>query len=137
ATISYSLTNSCGTDVATTIVTVNPLPDAGTITGTPVVCVLATTSLTDATTDGVWSSSDATTASVDPSGNVTGVAANTATISYSVNNSCGTDIATNIVTVTPLPNAGTITGTPVVCVLATTSLTDATTGGVWSSSDAT
>jgi uncharacterized protein YjdB len=135
ATISYAVTNSCGTAYATQVITVNPLPNAGTITGTATVCPSATTSLTNAQAGGVWSSSNTAIATVGTGGVITGVAQGTTTISYAVTNSCGTAYATQVVTVNPLPNAGTITGTATVCLSATTTLTNAQAGGVWSSSN--
>ena len=133
----YIVTNSCGTAIDSVAVTVNPLPDAGTITGTTTVCATATTVLSDAATGGAWSSADAIFATVDASGMVTGIAAGTETVYYTVVNSCGTAVDSIIVTVNPLPDAGTITGTATVCATATTSLSDAATGGTWSSADAT
>jgi hypothetical protein len=138
STISYTVTNSCGTAVATEIVTVNPSPNAGTIIGTATVCPTASTTLSNPTGDpgGVWTSASTTTATIGvSSGIVTGVTAGTATISYTVTNSCGPIAATRIVTVNPLPNAGTITGTATVCPTSTTTLSNATgdAGGTWSS----
>ena len=114
---------------ATVVVTVNPLPSA--ILGTPVVCVGLTTSLTDLTPLGSWSSSNTTVATIDPvTGLVTGVNAGTATITYTLPTSC---ITTIVVTVNPLPAP--ITGNLVVCQGSTTDLTDASAGGTWSSSN--
>jgi len=135
ATISYSVTNACGTINATQVTTVNPLPAVAAIGGTAVVCPSATTSLSDATSGGVWSSSNTSVATVNASGVVTGVAAGNATISYGVTNSCGTTYVTKVATVNALPSAGSITGTAVVCASATTALNDAAAGGVWSSSN--
>ena len=133
--ISYFVTNSCGSDVATAIVTVNPLPDAGAITGTAIVCAGGgMTPLTDISGGGVWSSTDIGIATVGSTGIVSGVAPGTATLSYSVTNGCGLAAATDIVTVDPLPDAGTITGAAAVCEgSATTQLTDVVAGGTWSS----
>ncbi len=132
-TISYTVTNSCGTAAATTVVTVNLSPDAGTIAGTATVCAGATTNLTDVAAGGTWSSSTPSIGTVDASGVVTGITAGTTTISYSVTTACGSVSATSVVTVNPLPVAGTITGTATVCTGFTTNLTDATAGGTWSS----
>jgi len=136
-TISYTVTNICSTVATTAIVTVNPAPNAGAITGTFTVCPGATTNLTDLTGDagGTWSSSAIIIATVGSTGVVTGVLAGTARISYKVTNSCGTASATAIVTVNPFPNAGFILGTLTVCPGATTSLSDAfgAAGGTWSS----
>jgi hypothetical protein len=100
------------------------------ITGTPAVCVMSTTSLSDATTGGTWLSSNAGIASVSSSGIVTGVAAGTAVISYTATG-CTTILT---VTVNPMPNAGTISGPSSVCVGRTINLSDGSSGGAWTSS---
>ena len=133
AVISYTLTGSCGSPYATAIVTVSAVPNAGSISGIATVCVSSGTSLSDAAAGGVWSSSNTAIATVASSGMVSGVAAGTTVISYTVTNSCGTAHATSTVTVNPLPNAGSIAGLATVCVAATTSLSDASAGGIWSS----
>jgi hypothetical protein len=104
------------------------------ISGTSTVCVGSTTILSSATTGGTWSSSNTGVATVNSSGVVSGVSAGTATISYTATGSLGTGTTTRIVTVNPLPNAGAITGTATVTAGSTTTLSNATTGGVWSSS---
>jgi trimeric autotransporter adhesin len=135
--ITYTATNSCGTAQTNTIVTVNADPVSGTISGSSTVCQAATTAFTDASAGGVWTSANAAIAAVGTNGLVSGVAGGNTTISYSVTNACGTDYTTKALTVNPLPPAGTITGTASVCMSATTALSNATSGGVWSSSDAT
>ena len=132
--ISYTVNNGCGTVAATTIVTVNPAPDAGTILGSALVCTGATTTLTDVATGGTWSSVSGGVASIGSTGIVLGITAGTSVISYLVINSCGTVAATTTVTVNPLAVAGSITGTSSsICPGSTTTLTDPATGGVWSS----
>ena len=124
--ITYTLGDGC---IATAIVTVNASPTA--ILGTLTVCVGLTTSLSDATTGGTWSSSNTGVATIDvSSGLVTGVAEGTSVITYSLGDGC---IATAIVTVNANPAA--IMGTLTVCVGLTTSLSDETSGGTWSSSN--
>jgi len=125
------MNNGCAT--TSVVVTVNPLPNAGSISGSPIVCPGATIMLTDGAAGGIWSSVTPASATVGSTGIVTGVAAGTSVISYTVSNGCGTVAATSTVTVNPLPVTGTITGTPVVCPAATTTLADAAGGGVWSS----
>ncbi len=110
------------------------LPTPGAITGTATICAGSSTTLSNATTGGTWSSSATGVATIGSTGIVTGVAAGTAIISYAVSNSCGTATATQIVTVNPLPSAGTITGTATVTAGSTTTLSNATGGGTWSSS---
>jgi hypothetical protein len=129
-TIRYTVTNTCGTAIASKTITINPLPSAGTITGSSSVCIGATTTLTDGTTGGVWSSGSRATVL---GGVVTGVSSGVDTIKYAVTNVCGTATAIKTITVNPLPVAGSILGASSVCVGAATTLTDGTTGGIWSS----
>ena len=128
-TISYIA--SSGT--VTAIVTVNTAPVVSPISGSATVCIGQTTPLTDATGAGVWNSGSAN-ASVSTSGVVTGNTAGTATISYSVTNSCGTTVVTKVITVSAGGVVGAISGTLHVCQGGTTTLTDATPAGTWSSS---
>jgi hypothetical protein len=136
STISYTVTNSCGTVAATAVVTVNPVPTAGTITGIFSVCPALTTALTDVTGTGpgVWSSVSPGVAAVGTSGIVLGLTAGTSTISFAVTNSCGTAYTSVVVTVNPSPFAAPISGVLILCPAASTALTDAVAGGVWSSS---
>ena len=121
ATITYTF----GTCTSTAVVTVNTQPAA--ITGTPIVCIGSTSALTDATAGGTWSSVTTTVGTVDGIGNVTGIGAGTTTISYTL----GTCVAKQIVTVNTAP--GPILGTLTVCETFTTLLSDSPAGGVWSS----
>jgi len=123
-TITYTLPGGC---FATLPTTVSAQPAS--ITGTFNVCVGSTTALSDASAVGSWSSSNATLGSVDGAGVVTGIAAGTPVITYMLPGGC---VSTQAVTVNTTPAA--ITGTPVVCVTQTTNLSDATSGGLWSSS---
>jgi len=131
--ISYTVTNSCGTAVATASVPVNPLPVAATITGVPDVCISSTTTLSDVAVGGSWSASN--TNAVVSGGLVTGVSVGTDIISYSVSNSCGMASATVNVTVSISPDAGSILGAANVCIGSTITLTDPASGGAWSSSN--
>ncbi len=134
-TISYGVTNSCGTLFSSAIVTVNAAASAGTISGASAVCAGATITLSDATGGGVWSSTNTAAGTVSTGGVVRGIAAGTTTISYTVTNSCGAAAATKVVTVNPLPVAGSVTGVATTCAGGTTALTDAASGGVWSSTN--
>jgi len=133
-TISYTVTNSCGTATATAGITVSPMPDAGTITGGTNVCAGSSTTLNDGVSGGVWTSGAAGTATVNSGGAVTGVAAGVATISYTVTNSCGTASSTTSIVVNALPDAGTISGSSTICAGSTTTLGNCAAGGAWSSS---
>lgn len=133
-TLAYTVTTSCGTATATTLVTVNPILSAPpAIAGTLSVCPGATTSLSDAITGGTWTTSDAAIASIDASGLVTGITSGIATITYTITNLCGSAYITAPFTVNPLPVVGAITGSATVCNGSTTTLSDTTSGGVWTS----
>ena len=127
ATIVYSLATGCYVSM---VVNVNPLPPA--ITGPAEVCEGATITLANAIPGGTWSSTPTSIATAGTSsGIITGVSAGVATIVYTVGTGCV--ISTNIL-VNPIPLP--ITGSTNLCVTSTTSLSDATPGGIWSSSNA-
>ncbi len=104
-------------------VTQPPLP----ITGPSQVCQYNAIVLTELLGGGLWSSSPSSIASVT-SGVVTGLLPGTVTISYTMP-ACPP--ANYIVTVNPIPSA--IYGPSAVCVGMSTTLTDTTTGGSWTS----
>ncbi|MBC7552698.1 MAG: T9SS type A sorting domain-containing protein, partial [Taibaiella sp.] len=128
ATISYSVTGSCGVGAATYAVTVNAA--APTITGTFTICSGTTTTL-GPTSGGTWTSSDGSVAAVGSSTGVVtgGSSTGTATITLTTSSGC---YSTQVITVNPLPAP--ISGSGSVCLGATTTLTDATTPGTWASS---
>jgi uncharacterized protein YjdB len=138
ATIWYSVTNGSGCiDSVSTTVTVNALPIVGAITGTNSICVGKTSQLSNTTSGGVWSSSNASVATVSGSGLITATGAGTTSIKYVVTNGSGcVDSISTTVTVNALPVVGTISGTTAVCVGKTSQLSNTTSGGVWSSSNA-
>ncbi len=124
-TITYTLPTGC---VRTKTVTVNTLP--GAISGLPITCVGTNATLTNSG-GGTWTSSDVSIASVAPTtGIVTGVTAGSATITYSLASGCS---ATTSFLVNALPAP--ITGSTNVCAGSMTTLSSATTGGIWTSSD--
>jgi len=133
--ITYALSNTCGTNNITKTITVNPLPNAGVITGLNNVCLAGTLPLADAAPGGTWSASNAH-ATVSGTGLVTGVTVGVVVISYTVSNGCGASHATSTVNVISSPSAGTITGSATVCQSGTSVLTDATMGGTWTSLNA-
>lgn len=134
AVISYAVTNACGTVADTMLFTVNPLPDAGTITGTNHVCVGGSVTLTNAASGGSWLASTGT---ADVTGGVvTGVSAGNMVIFYTVTNTCGTAEDTMAMVVNAVPDAGTITGTTTICNGTSSTLTASMSGGAWSSSNA-
>ena len=137
AIITYTVTNQygCSSFVQKTI-TVNPNPTVAPLTGPDNVCVGKTIQLSDATSGGVWSSSNTAVATINNNGVVTGISQGTSTISYTVTNSNGcSTIVSMQVTVNPNPTVSPISGPNSVCVGKTIQLSDATSGGVWSSSN--
>ncbi len=125
--ITYTLGTGCYTSSP---VVVNPLPAS--FAGTNSVCVGVGTTLVTATGGGTWSSSSpvATVTGVGGTGTVTGVSAGVLTITYTIT-------ATGCYLTTPFtvnPNPAAIAGPSAVCAGLTISLTNATTGGVWTSS---
>ena len=94
------------------------------------VCVGATITLTDATPGGTWASGATAVGTIGSiTGIVTGVTPGTAEITYTVG------IGSVTTTVTVHPNPAAIVGLSVVCAGATITMTDATGGGVWSSTN--
>jgi len=142
ATISYSVTNPCGTATSTYIVTVNAPSAVAPITGTMSVCEGQTTALADATPSGTWTSGSIANATISSTGVVSGVAAGTAVISYASTNGFGcTAYATAVATVNVTPVAATTpAGSYAVCtgVSGTINALPATTGLTyqWQSSGA-
>ncbi len=126
ANVTYTLPTTCRT-VST--VTVNPLP--GFISGTTQVCVGLTTTLSNATANGLWTSSDLSVATVSTAGVVAGIAPGTATIEYTLPTGC---LRAVVVTVNALP--ADITGIADVCPGNTTLLENADPGGTWNTDNA-
>ncbi len=127
ANITFTLASTgCQT---TAQVTVNALPQP--ISGSASICPGTTTALADATVGGAWSSGSPGVATIGSTGVATGVTAGIALISY-------TSPITGCSAVLPLtvnPTPASIGGTLSVCPGLTTTLTDATTGGTWSTSN--
>jgi uncharacterized protein YjdB len=122
--ITYTGLNTC---FATATVTVNLLPPS--ITGTSSVCVAASITLSNTVAGGAWSSSNSNATVVAATGVVTGAAAGTSTITYTLGTGC---FVTYNITIDPIPTP--ITGTSQVCEGSSTSLVTTPTGGVWSTS---
>src|ERR1019366_1800436 len=141
-TISYTLTNGNGCiNMAAYPFTVNALPLAGTITGTDHVCVggsVTLSNLTAAAGTVIWSSDSPLIATVNNSGVVSGVAGGIAAIRYTLTDAISgcTSSVTYQITVNTMPAVSAITYSSVsVCAGSVMSLSDATVGGIWSSSD--
>ena len=95
-TISYTLPSVC---VATYTMTVNAFAP---ITGIDTICVGQTTALSDAVSPGLWTSSNSSTATVDPlTGLVTGITSGSVNIFYTIPTGCSAFVT---VIVNPIPN---------------------------------
>lgn len=131
--ISYAVSNSCGTAIATRSLTINSTPDAGTVTGPSSVCAGATIGLASTVGGGVWSASNA---NVSVAGSaITGVTAGVSVVSYTVSYSCGAATATTTITINAAPVAGSLSGASSVCVGNTIVFTPSIGGGAWSASN--
>ena len=96
------------------------------IEGDLLICAFKTTSLTNATPGGKWTSGNKAVASINNSGVATGVAGGTSVITYTK----GKEFATVVLTVNPIP-------APIIAPVSlsagsTATLSDATPGGTWS-----
>ena len=92
---------------------------------------ISSTTLSDSTIGGTWSTNNAGIASINNStGLLSGVSSGTTIITY--NSSCGTPV-TQSITITP--PFGTFTGNTTVCVGSATTLTNSAGAGIWSSSN--
>ncbi len=129
--IIYSVTNSCNTAIAYVVVTIDPMPDAGTITGPDEVCVGAQITLDSSVAGGTWAAYNT---NVNMSYNVaTGITTGTDTITYVILNNCGAAYANHIITIDSLPYAGIVSGPQTLCDGDSIALSDSIGGGIWSS----
>ncbi len=124
--ITYTLPTLCS---AAFPMTVNTAPSA--ITGVTTVCPGYTTTLSSTPTGGTWTSSNTSLATVaGGTGVVTGVSGGSLSISYTALTGCTTSIPYTVISMSP------IVGVLGMCSLSTTTtLTDATPGGTWSSTN--
>ena len=114
---------------STYTITVAPAPAA--ISGTSTICDGSTTTLTDATPGGTWSSTATYVATVNPAtGAVTGLATGTTEIYYTIPAGCAAGLA---LTVTSSTLTDSMYGPTSVCSGSSISMYTTATGGVWSS----
>ncbi len=128
----------CPAPETSILISVTSPPDAGVLSGTQEVCEGATRTFSSTISGGIWSSGNPAVATVDPStGIVTGVSAGSAIITYTVSGSggCLDDFETRSITVTPLADAGTLSGVDELCVGQSAVFSSTTLGGTWSSSN--
>lgn len=118
-TTTYTVTGGSGTCTSTATVTVNVHPTPGAITGTLNVCRNSTVTLNCTPTGGAWSTASGNITINSSTGQVTGVTAGNALVSYTNTNGC---ISTATVTVNALP---TVSAGPAasICPAATATMT--------------
>ncbi|MFN8249004.1 MAG: Ig-like domain-containing protein [Ferruginibacter sp.] len=138
-TITYTLVGCGNTPVtATKLLTVNQDATAGIVTGSSPLCIGATaTYISTGDAGGSWTSSNPGVATVNPTtGEVTGVAEGSTTITYTVTACNGTASASATVVVNPSVNPGIVLGASPLCIGASaTYITTGDPGGVWSTSN--
>ncbi len=132
---------SCGPMSASHAMTIDPLPDAGAISGANGTCVGSSISLTASVPGGTWVNTHPEIATDAPAGvvnTITGVAIGGDTILYVVTTpTCGNDTATKAIGIVAAATALPILGDTSVCVGDTIQLTNAAVGGSWSITDET
>lgn len=123
AVITYTLGTGCNASTTLTVST----PPTAISGGSATICTGYTANFSNGTIGGTWTSSNTAVATVSPIGVVTGVSPGVVTISYSTV-ACNPAVYTVTVNQTPPPITGGIT----ICDgSSTTTLTNATPGGVW------
>lgn len=120
------------TNVAITITT----PPTTTLAG-PNVCVGSTTTFTASTPGGTWSSANPAIATVNATGQVTGVSSGVVSIDYTfpAAGGCPSVSFSRPLTVTNPPSAGTVSGDQTLCVGDAIPYSATVPGGSWSSSN--
>ena len=142
ATIRYTKTGTCA-GVVNKVITVNAKPSAGTLGGTLTstakfaVCPTTTRANTTTVAGGTWASANNAIATVDNSGLVTGVAAGTTTVSYTVTdaNGCSNKVSRSVI-VDSKPTTPVIYGTNIMmCQSGKGYITASLPNGTWSTID--
>ncbi len=128
-----ALTTPQGSATSAANFIVNPLPILTAITGNTSVCIGSTTTLSNTTAGGTWSSASTSIATINASnGVVSGIAAGTSLITYTYTDGNG---CTNSVNTTVTVNALPVVSTPSSVCLGNTTQLSPNTGGTWISND--
>ncbi len=136
-TIIYTVANTCGYASVTKQVTINALPNTGSITGVANVCVGTTVVLTDTVTGGVWSLSNGN-ATMNPlltNCYVNGYLPGKDTIYYTVTDSFCTASTNLALTIIAQPVSKINGGSPIICTGSRDTLTGIPSGGIWALSN--
>ena len=118
--------NTSGTLTSSAVSKVNIKSAPSAIAGVSALCTGATTTLTNTSALGTWSSNSTGIATVGSTGIVTGISNGNVTISYTTG--CGTT-ATKVLTVATSPTVNTTSGSSSVCAAATTNFSNGSGGG--------
>ena len=131
--ILYIVSTASCSDTSVQSIAVDTVPVVAAIIGADSVCYGRMATLNDNTLFGTWSSSDATIATVNAAGVVTGISSGTAKIKYIVGDSynCKDSVITNFV-VNPIPTIDSIKGLVTLCVGKQWQFIDGASGGTWS-----
>ncbi len=131
--ITYTIPTGC--NISTSVTVVSTAPPIDTVAGSSTVCLGSTTTLTDGTPGGTWSSSDPSIATVSSTGVVTGISSGSFYISYTIPASCGSSLAYRHMNCTSTTYPGYIYGSSSISVGSTTTYYESVPGGIWSSSN--
>jgi uncharacterized protein YjdB len=129
-TVYYKVWNICGADSVSRSIYINPLPAAGTISGTDTVCIGTSYTLTAANPGGIWTLTN--TNATETGGIVTGANTGKDTVLYIVSNFCGRDTVVHPLQVMTLYTKNAIAGLNYACVYrGADTLTGTPAGGIW------
>ena len=137
ATITYKVHGPCDSSSATLSITVFPTPAPATFDSLDL-CDGLTHIYADPLSGGTWSTAFgiATVIPGSGSGAVSATTAGVDTVYYTVSSSCGIAVYKHMLRFLPIVTAAAITGSATVCTGSSTTLADATAGGIWTSSNA-
>ncbi len=127
-----SVTSPSGNATSAASFTVHPLPTVNPITGITTLCPLTTTTLSNTTLGGVWSSDNLSVATIDSNGIVSGISSGSSLITYTFTdgNNCSNSVTTTVnITAPPI-----LSGPNEVCLGNTIQLLPSS-GGTWISSN--
>lgn len=133
--ITYTLTNTCGSASAAMVVSVITAPALPAITGPAAICNGSTATFTDSVAGGVWGISTPSIATISSTGVVTALMTGTDTVFYVSSNACGTTRRRRPFNVVVAPVAAPIAGVHAICQNDTVHLSDTYTGGTWITSN--
>ncbi len=132
-TVTYDVTNACGTFNEEYAIRVDTTMVVAPIAGPTAVCAGNTITLTNSNTIGThtWMVGVTGRSIISAAGVLTGVSAGLDTVMYHISNACNTVDTSMLVHVETLPAAGTVSGPSAVCAGSWITLTSSVTGGIW------